>query len=141
MGDLDGLVPWLHEQLNADERSAQLAINDEFLHSGRWNAHGPYGDGGSLGLIQSDQHEQIIDADLPWPLAQHVADHDPARALRAVEAKRAVLKMHAPVAETCDTCSRGFDSLDWGPKYPCETVRHLATEYADRPGYREEWRP
>ncbi len=33
-------------------------------------------------------------------------------------------------------------SVDDSPvAWPCPTLRALATAYADRPGYREEWRP
>jgi hypothetical protein len=30
---------------------------------------------------------------------------------------------------------------EWGADWPCLTLRLLALPYADRPGYREEWRP
>jgi hypothetical protein len=51
--------------------------------------------------------------------AEHMARHDPARVLREVEAKRAIVSEGAP-------------------EY---LLVHLAAVYADHPDYRDEWRP
>lgn len=154
MGDL---VRWLGEQLDEDKRIAQAAIEAEFLMCGRWLARGPYGDDDRYGNIQSEQNEQIIEEDLLWPHVVHVAEWDPARILREIDAKRRIVRLHAITVEKADTtpfdpatgeprpdeydvtCSLcGWVSDD--PASACLTLRLLALPYADRPGYREEWR-
>lgn len=68
------------------------------------------------------------------------------RLMREVEAKRLLLDLHRPVADSswpepghCLECC-SLESQDYRT-YPCPTVRLLALPYSDRPGYREEWRP
>lgn len=84
----------------------------------------------------------------------HVARHDPARALREVAAKRAILAEHghyrvdhnwtgrtdldAPFG--CSTCHIGNDGDMYDGGW-CVTVRQLAAIYSDHPGYRPEWAP
>jgi hypothetical protein len=63
----------------------------------------------------------------------------PARVLREVEAKRAILTLHAgsvdhdypQEAPVCGTCG------EWGP---CETLRALSPVYSDHPDYDPVWR-
>jgi hypothetical protein len=69
----------------------------------------------------------------------------PARVLREVAAKRAILAEHKPY-ETggthlsgpvfCSTCGEE-DAVE----VPCGTLRHLAAVYSDHPDYRPEWKP
>lgn len=88
-------------------------------------------------------------------LAAYIARHDPARVLREVEAKRALLVVHRPVRRTdfitpdgspagpltvCHECDANTTDADW-PDTPCWTLRYLAAPYADHPDYQEEWRP
>jgi hypothetical protein len=65
--------------------------------------------------------------------ARHIAEHDPARVLREVEAKRQIV----------DLCADMLWHDDRGPDYVSNgTLWLLALPYADRPGYRgEEWKP
>ncbi|WP_234017771.1 MULTISPECIES: DUF6221 family protein [unclassified Streptomyces] len=69
-------------------------------------------------------------------IALHVALHDPARALREVEAKRRVLARHAlsPAAgdpelpwDNRDDCQ--YDDETW----PCDDLLDLASPYGDHP--------
>ena len=63
---------------------------------------------------------------------------EPARVLREVEAKRAILRWHPSErmryidASRCPQCE-----LTW----PCPTVRLIAAVYSDHPDYRDEWKP
>lgn len=67
--------------------------------------------------------------------------------LADVDAKRRILDEHQNVNDgDCGTCVNGR----WGypthggsspQPWPCTTLRLLALPYADRPGYRDEWRP
>jgi hypothetical protein len=91
----------------------------------------------------------------PLPQFVHAARHDPARVLREIDAKRKLLVLHRSVTRTdftsptgepagplevCHECDANTTDPDW-PDSPCRTLRYLARPYADRPGYREEWRP
>ena len=73
--------------------------------------------------------------------AAHIARHDPARVLREVTAKRAILTRHSPVTEPgrgtrCGWCSGEFD-VAW----PCEDARSVAAIWSDHPDYQEGWKP
>jgi hypothetical protein len=61
--------------------------------------------------------------------------------LRELGAKRQMVKLHErlPAGAFCVTCDApsGVPGRDHG----CTTLRLLALPYADRPGYRDEWRP
>jgi hypothetical protein len=87
--------------------------------------------------------------------AEHLTDpalvlvDDPARVLRDVEAKRALLDDVLGYESTIDgewgCCHSGQQIADG--KCPeihpgkIPALRHMAFPYADRPGYRPEWRP
>lgn len=125
----DDLVLWLRAQLDADERIARAAIDAEFLTCGQWLARGPYGDDDRYGNIQSELGEQIIEHDLLWPQAAHIATHDPARVLREIEAKRGIVDRYAWLREHGDTGGTAW------------VLPLLALPFADRPGFQESWRP
>jgi hypothetical protein len=63
-------------------------------------------------------------------------------ALARIAADRQILALHAPhlhegIGMLCRCCAGGAGAnADW----PCETVRLLAEPYADREGFRDEWR-
>ena len=128
---MDDLVRWLGEQLAKDERVAQACPG-----GGRgWDADG-------IAFYARDLN----------PEAQaHIVEHDPARVLREIDAKRRIIAEHPVDGWRCATCAdpEDFDEdvdgdREWsrhGKYYPCPTLRLLALPYADRPGYREDWRP
>lgn len=71
---------------------------------------------------------------------------DPARVLAEYDARRRIVAHHNRVpdgagdggGDRCSVCtSSGPDAQGW----PCLTLRLLALPYANRPGYRSEWRP
>lgn len=77
---------------------------------------------------------------------------NPAHVLAVCEAHRRIVEEHPTGNPStigpgyCETCTDGtvWDDYDirypGGKHYPCPTLRALATAYADRPGFREEWR-
>lgn len=80
----------------------------------------------------------------------HIARHDPARALREVEAKRAILAGHRPQlprfgndvprCSTCLTEREGRYQEDWSADpWPCLTVRATVAAWSDHPDYRPGW--
>lgn len=148
MSDLDGLVPWLHEQLDARERTARAAA--EAVEGGDWS---PRDDGGVAargprGITVALGPEGFMNP----AVEDHIAAHDPARVLRDIEAKKRLIGNHKTDDKgCCRTCAHW--TSDWvdgfkvdrvayeGVRAPCLTLRLLALPYTDRPGYREEWRP
>lgn len=80
--------------------------------------------------------------------AEHIARHDPARVLRAVAAKRGLLKPHEPSFYDdqlgCGECGWPSDYPDpaiipqW---WPCQTVRLIASEWDDHADYLPDWAP
>jgi hypothetical protein len=67
----------------------------------------------------------------------HIARHDPARVLREVEAKRALLALHRPnqvvgIGRACTYC---------GYLWPCPEARITVSVWSDHPDYRPEWKP
>lgn len=75
---------------------------------------------------------------------RHIARHDPARALREVAAKRAILAEHRQWVfggtTGCSTCHAGHEIGD-PPPGPCPTLRALAAVYSDHRDYDPAWAP
>jgi len=86
----------------------------------------------------------------------------PSRVRADLDAKRQIIELHSPEPShyvngrfifdepgtpQCEYCASlchsrsGLSCDDPDAPYPCDTVRLLALPYADRPGYRDEWRP
>jgi len=125
---MDDLVRWLGEQLDEDERIARAATRGPWVQSGI----GDYGwtvDFGrpGAGVETADSDQGLADADF-------IAAHHPARVLREIDAKRRIIAEHALNGWVCD-------NGEVEQVFPCTTLRLLALPYADRPGYRDEWRP
>jgi hypothetical protein len=127
-------VQWLGIQLDEDERIAREATQGDWVWSREF-------------VTPPGYHHRTIGPLEPGDAA-FIAEYNPARALREIGAKRRLLELHrrdnfngASKYTTCVECSQGYEVHEWGPKYPCGTVRLLALPYADRPGYRDEWRP
>ena len=70
--------------------------------------------------------------------ARHIARHDPARVLREIEFKRAIIALHHEDAAECMGC---YDGRDGFAPYPCQTIRRLAAIDSDHPGYDPSWAP
>lgn len=89
-------------------------------------------------------------AELDQDVKAHAWRHDPARVLREVAAKRAIVHMHGSEqvdyingdgdsrdSVDCKTCDPGGSPNLW----PCDTLKYLAAAYADHPDYDQSWRP
>jgi hypothetical protein len=148
---MNDLVTWLSAQLDEDERIAVAAAS-------LCGCHGPAPE---WDFADDDNGGRIAIRDNPHPdirqrltgrwnrsyndlfIARHIAHHDPARVLAEVAAKQEVLDhakewaatlRHTPDGWTEQTATAYRMAMEW-------TLRLLAAPYADRPGYREEWRP
>jgi hypothetical protein len=148
---MDDLVRWLGEQLDEDERIARAAIAaaGEVPGAAKWRFGNAFTDEGGTywqittmtptvgetgpvelvgsGMSDGGAHEPEI--------ARHAVQHDPARVLREIEAKRDLLRLAERAHDYHETFMNGFASALEG------TLRLFALAYADRPGFREEWRP
>ncbi|MCQ4207938.1 DUF6221 family protein [Streptomyces longispororuber] len=100
------------------------------------------GDRAITGGHQGPAHGHTVDfchgelAGFRPTIALHVTLHDPARALREVEAKRRVLARHTLSPATGDP-ELPWDNRDDcqfdGETWPCEDLLDLASPYADHP--------
>ncbi|MFJ4712705.1 DUF6221 family protein [Streptomyces sp. NPDC088785] len=124
----DDLVQWLGEQLDEDERIARAATAGPWTQSGI----GEYGWGVAFsvpgaGVEANDSDQGRADADF-------IAAQDPARVLREIDAKRELLVWLVRK----DDWALDNDLWTWDSD---DALLLLALPYADRPGYREEWKP
>lgn len=90
----------------------------------------------------SDAADMALWMDIDPAPAAVFARCSPARVLADVQAKRAILDLHAP-EEFHDAPGEFFCRHDQRTAgiWPCPTVRLLALPYADHPDYDESWRP
>lgn len=126
----DDLVTWLRAQLDNDERVARettvfdwhRVLKDEAAYD-------------SEGRVETADG-QIVIWDHGCRLSAHIGRWNPARVLAEVNAKRRIL-------DECAYEIRDSRRRDTGDGLGLsETVLSLlALPYADRDGYRDEWRP
>lgn len=116
------LVQWLQGALDEDEQAARDAV-------GGWIPLGP---------AETD----------PRPVAGHMRRHDPASVLADIAAKRAILDRYDDACQL-ERTKPGYDAVArlnvslakvLAPELE-RIVRLLASAYAHRPGYRQEWAP
>lgn len=128
---MDELVAWLREQLDADERIALAA------------PRGPWGMDGSGSITDADGARVVPSVGgardgraTRWPdgpSADHILGHDPARVLREIDSKKHLVRKLSEADPEAGYITAEFTAWD--------ALRLLALPYANRPGYREEWRP
>lgn len=134
---MDDLVQWLRVQLDEDERIAREAGGLAWSRPE---------DPGDPAAIRDSKGERVV-CDEGWPSEGqevHIAEWDPARVLREVDAKRRILRAleNAEVSLRNTVPRREPHELMTGATNSLRAiVRTLAAVYADRPGYREDWRP
>jgi len=131
------LATFLKVQIHTDASLAREALAD-------W-VEGPEGD------EMAAQPDSIL-------IGGHLVRWSPRRVLDECEVKRKILALHCPTepaypgdeltypnaANLCQHCGPGDNwQAEQEPfaALPCQHLRLLALPYADRDGYREEWRP
>jgi len=138
------LVEFIRARLDEDERLATRAATLCGCHPAVpvWRFEGDEGAGRIVieGDPHPDTHASPNRLRKCWDksyankfAAEHIVNHDPARVLREVEAKRALL---AACVEY-DDMPAGMSGS--GLAYQVEEL--LALPYADHPDYRPEWSP
>jgi hypothetical protein len=128
---MDDLIQWLRVQLDEDERIARAATQ------GPWSLN----DGS---IIAADGTEVIAGGRSSGRAsvfgstadALHIVEQDPVRVLREVDAKQRLLYEF----EQRGNHLRRTELPPTGGVWD-DLLRMLALPYADRPGYRDEWRP
>jgi hypothetical protein len=136
------LAAWLLEQITEDEQVAR-ETNDQMMPRYDWEVRETHPEKlpsvFAAGEIYFVVHEVYDEA------AHHIARWDPARVLSECDAKRRLIELHSRDGGSgyCRLCESTdpteTDGSHW-VLYPCRTLRSLALPYADRPGYREDWR-
>ena len=120
---MDDLIAFLNARLDEDETAANAATQ------GPWQAGETPGNRKTMipcifvayGTARPDAGHVLYEADYGTPAdVACIARHDPARVLREVAAKRAILASH---------------SVTW------TVVEQLAAVYSYHPDYRAEWKP
>ncbi|MEU5496199.1 DUF6221 family protein [Streptomyces griseofuscus] len=143
---MDGLVRWLGEQLDVDEQVAREATPGPWQNAPTNRHHAtasgrseeavfasPPDTGATVVAITGEAVERrhLVDA-------EHIARWDPARVLREIDAKRQLLSRYEAMAADV-LVATGVEAIL--SEYRRVILPGLALPYADRPGYREEWRP
>jgi len=149
---MDDLIVFLAARLDEDEAAARACKHAE------WRVEGPPPEAGITGpageMLLEGRSGQYTWAHLARPAMHtgyslhHAARHDPARVLREVAAKRAILdewedtsgrRYHLPegVSEGRDDDERLRD--DAVAEAMDTVIAHLAAVYSGHPDYRPEW--
>ena len=121
------LIAFLNARLDEDEAAAKAVRQPRNWHQGDESDPWASWDRDMIYMwppefhtpIESDKHWRGLQADDDH-LAAHIARHDPARVLREVAAKRAILD------------AVGYDDRE-------DVAGHLAAVWSDHPDYRQEW--
>lgn len=137
---MDDLATWLRAQLDDDERVAQAVLGVNAVAGLKRGVPAPRWETPE-GTSQIRSTDGILRVQHTWAReAEHIARWDPARVLAEVDAKRKLLDWLTDVDRYMDR-----DDLSWhrlsGAVDVEAALRLLALPYADRDGYREEWRP
>ena len=145
LGMVEDLVQWLGEQLDVDKRDAEA-------RRGTFPSPGVDDDGAVWLHVRPGGNAVIVRYRDPaagyedmaklrnWADAEHGWTQE--RVLREIDAKRQIAEQHRPVGYGDVCLSYCHTRTPSQPQtWPCLTLRLLALPYADRPGYREEWRP
>ena len=135
----DSLRTWLLEQIAEDERRAsepddkQWRFEEPTLSDGHRDTDAALRIG--TRIVHCDDHGQLEAAE-----AEHAAAWDPARVLAECDAKRRIVELHTGEHECSVYDHDGEIDHCQYVLGDCSTLRLLALPYADRDGYREEWR-
>ncbi|MFE0470506.1 DUF6221 family protein [Streptomyces sp. NPDC058947] len=119
------LMRWLGEQLAEDERTVRATVWDGSGNKLDWELTA------SATIDVGGDEFYVGDR----TIANHMMAWQPARVLREIDAKRDLLRFAKGIHDHHETFTTGVAArLE-------KTLRLYALAYAERPGYREEWKP
>lgn len=156
---MDEFVQWLTAQLDADAaRATEAADNDsgEWFMGDKWNVYRAEDEAPDEDM---ETNTLVVYGNVKSQ-SEHIAEHDPARVLREIEAKRGIVAAYLPPGEDphpgqpCinydgqdpdeyddyDSCFRHLEANKRLLRHDY-VLRLLASAYEGRPGYQEAWRP
>jgi Family of unknown function (DUF6221) len=134
-GRVDDLIAFATARLDEYEAAAKAAAS---VAGPGWH-HGHFDHMGSrpTAMIFSAAGSPLADM-LHYDdeeMAPFIVRHDPARVLREVEAKRAIVSRCAEAIR-----DQGIWGEDGQAALAEDVLRHLAAIYSDHPDYRQEWK-
>ncbi|MER5916207.1 DUF6221 family protein [Streptomyces sp. NPDC001982] len=151
---MDELVQWLGEQLDEDERIAQAAPGPTWEHRqarGDFDVSAVFED---YVAVADPERNTVVYSDVSAELLPFALRHDPARVLREIDSKRRMVARYEASLERSVEFRRRADVGAENEAQKAQrsheniqllvlldVVKLLALPYADRPGYRNEWRP
>lgn len=121
------ITEFLAARLDEDEAYARHAFGDHNNAQPDWYEIRS----GAVNLAENEDELVTFDSGV----SRHIVRQDPARTLREVKAKRAIVAEHHPV-DPCDAHNPGT-----GRTESCDTLRHLAAVHSDHRDYQQEWAP
>lgn len=135
--DALALVAWLKDQIAADRELARCALGGHAAGKGpvwRWDSGDRTVFYGNIAVAQDGTGTYPRNGRL-------IAEFDPARVLREVAAKRAMIEQYEAMQVGVDaaegTVLAGAARIRLGAYL--KTLQALAGVYSDRPGFRAEW--
>ena len=133
------IVKFLEARLAEDRATAELAIGSAAFgtQTGVWEADNTQHI--VFAIVDNGAQTQVANMREAWDgreRIEHVARWDPARALREVEAKEAVLYAHTNV----ERCWFGMESVG-AIEVMLHMVEVIAAVYSDHPDYDPKWTP
>ncbi|MGW9031491.1 DUF6221 family protein [Streptomyces sp. NPDC055722] len=131
MPGTDGMLVWLRAAMDAAQRDAEAAT------PGPWEPEGDDPTDDMVHTVHDGKHGDLVGKTVAHVRGgnataanmRHIARHDPAAVLRRITADRKLLDLHQNVNGKCWECGQGYELTDWGPDFPCTTVRLLAEGY------------
>lgn len=142
---VDDIAAFIESRLAEDEAAAKAA---EKRHPTPWKVGDDTPTGGlPVGVWLDDSAEDVQGVAFVngSSAASHIARHDPATVLRAVEAKRLIVGLMQVIIEGYDR--RHHSLVAQAKEHPSvrfnavHTLRLLASEWSDHESYWQEWRP
>ncbi|BDQ19744.1 DUF6221 family protein [Rhodococcus qingshengii] len=129
-----GIVEFLEARIAEDEAVARGVASD-----GEWTSGSTYG----MFVSIEARSWTVVSGEWERRDANHIARHDPARVLREVAAKRAVITQSREANEYYAHMSGNgrIASMAAGNVNACAAMlKALASVYDDHPDFSEEWR-
>jgi hypothetical protein len=148
---VDDLPGWLSAQFDEAERLARAATPGPWLvaESGEVESVATFGTPGYEQRFAITRDSEGLSASIGEADAAYVANLGPSWRRADIARKRAILADHSVtdgwdgenldgrICERC--CSEDLSGGREGEPYPCWTVRLLAAEFEDGPGWSAEW--